>query len=121
MNFESQICTTHKQSERLLSLGLKLETADMVYHYTKSKVPALEWELKPTPPTLRGKFWTPQRIAKLELPFHKHPDGTPMTGEEAFDEIWVGIFQHGAYRDCWKCCLMKFQILNQDLKHIIQN
>lgn len=88
MNFESQICTTHKQSERLLSLGLKLETADMVYHYTKSKVPALEWELKPTPPTLRGKFWTPQRIAKLELPFHKYPDGTPMTGEEAFDEIW---------------------------------
>lgn len=69
MNFESQICTTHKQSERLLSLGLKLETADMVYHYTKSKVPALEWELKPTPPTLRGKFWTPQRIAKLNCLF----------------------------------------------------
>jgi hypothetical protein len=28
-NFTSQICTTKEQSERLLSLGLKKETADM--------------------------------------------------------------------------------------------
>ena len=28
MNFTSQICTTKKQSERLLALGLKKETAD---------------------------------------------------------------------------------------------
>ena len=32
MKFNSQICTTREQSERLLSLGLKKETADMVYH-----------------------------------------------------------------------------------------
>lgn len=30
-NFKSQICTTREQSERLLSLGLKKETADMGY------------------------------------------------------------------------------------------
>ena len=29
MNFNSQICTTREQSERLLALGLKKETADM--------------------------------------------------------------------------------------------
>ena len=29
MNFTSQICTTEEQSERLLALGLKKETADM--------------------------------------------------------------------------------------------
>lgn len=29
-NFNSQICTTREQSERLLALGLKKETADMV-------------------------------------------------------------------------------------------
>ena len=29
--FESQICTTRSQSERLLALGLKKETADMMY------------------------------------------------------------------------------------------
>ena len=31
MEFKSQICTTKEQSERLLELGLKPETADMVY------------------------------------------------------------------------------------------
>ena len=30
-NFTSQICTTKEQSERLLALGLKKKTADMVY------------------------------------------------------------------------------------------
>ncbi|MBO7241576.1 MAG: hypothetical protein J6U90_03910 [Methanobrevibacter sp.] len=31
MEFKSQICTTKEQSERLLALGLKKETADMCY------------------------------------------------------------------------------------------
>jgi hypothetical protein len=31
MKFTSQICTTREQSERLLALGLKKETADMMY------------------------------------------------------------------------------------------
>ena len=31
MNFTSQICTSRSQSERLLALGLKAETADMMY------------------------------------------------------------------------------------------
>ena len=30
-NFKSQICTTREQSERLLALGLKKETADMYW------------------------------------------------------------------------------------------
>ena len=33
MKFNSQICTTREQSERLLALGLKPETADMYYSY----------------------------------------------------------------------------------------
>lgn len=32
MKFNSQVCTTKEQSERLLKLGLKPETADMYYH-----------------------------------------------------------------------------------------
>jgi hypothetical protein len=32
MKFNSQICTTKEQSERLLALGLKKETADMHYY-----------------------------------------------------------------------------------------
>ena len=31
-NFNSQVCTDRSQSERLLALGLKKETADMQYH-----------------------------------------------------------------------------------------
>jgi hypothetical protein len=33
MKFKSQICTTMEQSERLLALGLKKETADMHWAY----------------------------------------------------------------------------------------
>ena len=33
MKFNSQICTSREQSERLLVLGLKKETADMYYSY----------------------------------------------------------------------------------------
>lgn len=39
MKFDSQICTTTEQSKRLLTLGLKRETADMAYEY-KPKHPA---------------------------------------------------------------------------------
>lgn len=36
-NFNSQICTTREQSERLLALGLKKQTADMWYpHFAKT-------------------------------------------------------------------------------------
>ena len=34
-DFKSQICTTREQSERLLALGLKEETADMKYPCTR--------------------------------------------------------------------------------------
>ena len=33
MKFNSQICTTREQSERLIALGLKKETADCCYYY----------------------------------------------------------------------------------------
>ena len=32
-NFKSQVCTSREQSERLLALGLKKETADCCYYY----------------------------------------------------------------------------------------
>lgn len=84
----NQICTNKEQSSRLLEAGVRPETADMSYHFTRSRVPTLEWELQTKPPTLRGKFWTPQRIAKLAMPFNRRPDGTHMTGEEVFDNLW---------------------------------
>ena len=35
MKFNSQICTTREQSERLLALGLKKETADCAMYYSE--------------------------------------------------------------------------------------
>ena len=45
-NFKSQICTTREQSERLLALGLKKETADMVHYISASMK---EWGILATP------------------------------------------------------------------------
>ena len=45
-NFNSQICTTREQSERLLALGLKKETADM-HHYRYSEG---YWDIQACPP-----------------------------------------------------------------------
>ena len=43
MEFTSQICTTKEQSERLLALGLKKETADCHYEGRKNRYE--EWEV----------------------------------------------------------------------------
>ena len=43
MKFNSQICTTKEQSERLLALGLKAETADCHYEGRKNRYE--EWEV----------------------------------------------------------------------------
>lgn len=82
----TQICTTVEQSERLLAIRVSPETADMVYHHKNSRIPALEWELRCTPPVLRTT--TKMNIDRLVSPLHKNPDGTLMTGEEVFDKIW---------------------------------
>ena len=46
MKFNSQICTNREQSERLLALGLKKETADMVHYISASMK---EWGILATP------------------------------------------------------------------------
>lgn len=49
MKFNSQICTTKEQSERLLALGLKRETADCIWCEvrTLSKDNPIQWHLLP--------------------------------------------------------------------------
>ena len=48
IKFNSQICTTREQSERLIALGLKKETADMCYI----------WELETGAFTLCPEGWS---------------------------------------------------------------
>ena len=42
-NFKSSVCTSREQSERLLALGLKKETADMVHYMNEWGVLATPW------------------------------------------------------------------------------
>ena len=44
LKFNSQICTTKEQSQRLLDLGLKPETADMVHQYIEAE---WDWIISP--------------------------------------------------------------------------
>ena len=59
--FNSQICTTREQSERLLSLGLKKETADIVHYFSQSF--AQDWTIVPL---ANGE--TARYIQGLEIP-----------------------------------------------------
>lgn len=64
-NFTSQICTTKEQSERLLALGLKKETADM-HHYKWSEG---YWDIQACP--VRGSepcyipAWSLHRLIQI--------------------------------------------------------
>ena len=60
-NFKSQICTDKIQSERLLSLGLKKETADMVHFFSQSL--AQDWTIVPL-----ADGETAKHIQGLEIP-----------------------------------------------------
>lgn len=68
MNFNSQICTTREQSERLLALGLRKETADMFYDYYKDRI-GYDWYLVPRPATFGDKrsipAWNLHRLIEM--------------------------------------------------------
>ena len=71
-NFSSQICTTREQSERLLALGLKKESADMWYpHFAKDyPIPLVDEVL-----TTDGiPAWSLHRLIEM-MPFDVIPEG----------------------------------------------
>ena len=75
MKFNSQICTSREQSERLLALGLKKETADMCYTYCNYSD---RYELECRPPRLGDiPAWSLHRLLCF-LPKHI----------QVYDEVW---------------------------------
>lgn len=64
MNFDSQICTTREQSERLLALGLKKQTADM---FIVGKYMGCKDKLSVYPPMLKKYIpaWSLHRLWEL--------------------------------------------------------
>lgn len=83
-NFKSQICTDKIQSERLLALGLKKETADMFYAYYKDRI-GYDWYLVPRPATFGDKrsipAWSLHRLIEM-MPLDVVPEG-------GFDNIFT--------------------------------
>lgn len=73
MEFNSQICTTREQSERLLALGLKAETADMtlqtsldVYYTWSFQVTVEYFEDRHLPPhTTILPAWSLHRLIEM--------------------------------------------------------
>ena len=88
-NFNSQVCTSRSQSERLLALGLKKETADMTWHFSYMMKGEPQYDL------LAESTWDEDTIqryvengVKMTLFDHwKHSDGTQMTPLEIYAEI----------------------------------
>lgn len=80
------ICTTKEQSKRLVELGVSAETADMSYHHRNAKSPFLEWELQLHHTTRKNFAGRIERLNSNKL--YKRKDGTSMTGDEVFNEIW---------------------------------
>ena len=64
MKFNSQICTTRVQSERLLALGLKKETADMTYLNDKICVAPYN-EMECPYDNLVKPAWSLQRLIEI--------------------------------------------------------
>ena len=90
MKFNSQICTSREQSERLLALGLKKETADMAHEY----VPIIEdW--------IKTEFrWEGQNITEFRVPawsLHRLIKRMPQTIghlELAINDEFVGYYEN---------------------------
>lgn len=71
-NFNSQICTIREQSERLLALGLKKQTADMWYpHFAKTYPIPLVDEVLTTDDI---PAWSLHRLIEM-MPFDVIPEG----------------------------------------------
>ena len=106
MEFNSQICTTKEQSERLLALGLKKETADMRYQIQyldlggvlKECTPSLE----PYPPLNNDRFipaWSLHRLIEMcnksqfEMTIGIYNDEVTVNGElfEVYDNTYDNL------------------------------
>lgn len=104
-NFKSQICTTREQSERLLALGLKQETADMVIHIKNDNSwyvtaePFYEWEddmnilpsLEETEQILPA--WSLNRLIEMALRFVLICGISFTFNEDAYEKV-IGIIEY---------------------------
>ena len=87
--FNSQICTSLEQSERLLKLGLKSETADMTWEFSHTMDGIPQYDCR------AESSWDSETFARYVdhcekigyFEHWKHEDGSQMTPEEVYAEI----------------------------------
>lgn len=93
LKFNSQICTTKEQSQRLLTLGLKPETADMCYSYKPKHLadttPEKDWVLQIAKPNGTDiPAWSLHRLIEiLDSPLIEFSTLTYNPYEEIIDLI----------------------------------
>ena len=84
-NFNSQICTTREQSEHLLALGLKKETADMWYpHFAKTYPIPLMGEVLTTDDI---PAWSLHRLIELKQPNTIDNAVVVLSREQTYDKL----------------------------------
>ena len=85
MKFNSQICTSREQSERLLALGLKKETADMWYpHFAKTcPIPLIDEVLT----TDDIPAWSLNRLIELKQPNTIDNAVVVLSREQTYDKL----------------------------------
>lgn len=84
LKFNSQICTTKEQSQRLLKLGLKPETADM-HHYKWSEG---YWDTYTCPPRGSDSCYIPAWSLHRLIEIYSTPDEScVVTINGAFDDL----------------------------------
>lgn len=107
-DFKSQICTDRFQSERLLALGLKKETADMTWKFSHLMKGVPQYDC------LAESTWDEETIARyvehcgwMNLTEHwKHPDGTQMSSEEVYAEITKKDIPAWSLHRLWELALI---------------
>ncbi len=84
-NFKSQVCTDKVQSERLLALGLKKETADMWYpHFAKTCPIPLMGEVLTTDDI---PAWSLHRLIELKQPNTIDNAVVVLSREQTYDKL----------------------------------
>ena len=86
-NFKSQICTAREQSERLLALGLKPETADMSYTaiVVNHKV---DYRLDcSTPKSIDIPAWSLHRLIEMKQPNKIENAVVVLSREQTYDKL----------------------------------
>ena len=83
--FNSQICTTREQSERLLSLGLKKETADCCYYYYDGEYLIAFAEDAKYPSDIPA--WSLHRLIEMRLAHDSFVVFQLSNAEDAFEKV----------------------------------